>query len=71
MGNVRKAYKRVIVGTVSEVSLTYRHFRNGVRSFRYKWIRYKLKSSRDAIEVDSIQLNLLAVAEGVTACRTI
>ena len=56
MGNVRKAYKRVIVGAVSEVSLTYRHFRNGVRSFRYKWIRYKLKSSRDIIEVDSIHV---------------
>ena len=71
MGSVREAYKRVIVGAVSEVSLTYRHFRNGVRSFRYKWIRHKLMSSRDIIEVDSIQLNLLAVAEGVAACCTI
>ena len=56
MGNVSEAYKRVIVGAVSEVSLTYRHFCNGARSFRYKWIRYKLKSSRDIIEVDSIHV---------------
>ena len=40
------------MGAVSKVSLRYRHFRNRGRSFRYK-----LKSFRDTIEVDSIQGN--------------
>ena len=46
MGSVRK---RVIVGAVSEVSLSNRHFRNGVRSFRYKSIRYRGNGSMSSL----------------------